>query len=90
MCLKNFVATGVGMADNRASSLRSTSSRRVDISSELCVQPGSRSRVERSGVLIPAGTRDIFLQKSIQTLGPTQPSVQMAPRFFPGFRSAGA
>jgi len=66
ICLKPFVATGGEMVGNRASSLRSISALYVDIPSELCVHPGSRSRVGRSGVLIPAGTRDIFLQ-NVQT-----------------------
>jgi len=38
----------------------------VDIPSELCVQPGSHSRVGPSGVLIPAGTKETFLQ-NVQT-----------------------
>ena len=35
-CLKHFVALGVGTAENRASSLLSTSALYVDIPSEMC------------------------------------------------------
>lgn len=43
---------------------------------ELCVQPGSRSQVGRSGILIPAGTRDIFLQ-NLQTSSEAYPAFSL-------------
>jgi hypothetical protein len=46
-------------------------------STAITLRPG------RSGLRIPVGARDFsFLQKSILTLGPTQPPIEWAPRFW--------